>query len=110
MTAAVEDWLGALAKSDPSFEWVNEVSVEAYPAYLLPQKDEDGERERMQATAALPIKLKGPTRPDAAGVQKLHDWVVDDRTLGGRVGRTNFEWAKNDEDTICIFVVEPRPS
>jgi hypothetical protein len=108
LKVAVDAWLAALADSDPGLAWAKDVSTDAHPAYLLPQTGDDGERERAQATAALPIKVKEPPAPDRAAVQKLHDWVVRDRTLGGRVARATFEWPGNDEGTISILVVEPQ--
>jgi hypothetical protein len=103
----VTAWLAALADSDPAFHWVLDAAIETYPAYLVPVRDEDGDRARLQSTAALPIQLQGSPQPDAASVQQLQDWIVRDPTLGGRVAHTIFERASSDESTICVLVVTP---
>jgi hypothetical protein len=106
ITTAVTAWLAALAEAHPEFEWATKTGIEAYPAFLLPHNDPE-QRRQLQSIAALPVRLTQPASPDEGAVARIRAWILDDPTLGGRVGHTIFE-PGDGSGTICTLVVTPR--
>jgi hypothetical protein len=100
----VRDWLDAFVEANPELAWLKDAQLRAEPAFLTAATTQDGDDYK---AGAVPITLISDHTLDNRAIDKLHDCVVADRTLGGRTKRAVFERPRSTGQ-VGVIVVIPR--
>jgi len=95
------EWLDALADGVSDLAWLKTAQLTAYPAFLVAAATKEGDDYK---AGAVPLAIDSGVAPSAELVDKIHDAVVDDRSLGGRAKWAVYERPSGSDAGTLVIV------